>query len=134
VTEYRVSARRIDSHGSMARAKEAEVVLDTDMAGRLDAMNPVELLLSALAACMLKGIERVTPVLSFQIESAEVALEAIRQDSPPKLTLIRYQIAVDSAETDQRLDLLHRNILKYGTISNTLSGAVPVKGTLTRKV
>lgn len=134
MTEYRVSAHRIDSHGSLARAKAAEVVLDTDMAGRSDAMNPVELLLAALAACMLKGIERVTPMLSFQINGAEVALEAVRQDAPPKLTLIRYQIIVDSAETDQRLDLLHRNVLKYGTISNTLSGAVPLEGTLTRKL
>lgn len=132
--EYRVHARRIDAHGSLAVAKEAEVVLDTDLAGRRDAMNPVELLLAALAACMLKGIERVTPMLSFQIEDAEVALEAIRQDAPPKLTLIRYQIIVGSAETDQRLDLLHRNILKYGTISNTLSGTVPLEGSLTRKV
>ena len=59
-------------------------------------------------------------------------LEALRQDAPPKLTLIRYEIVVDSAETDQRLDLLHRNVLKYGTISNTLSGAVPLEGTLRR--
>lgn len=132
--EYRVHARRIDAHGSLAVAKEAEVTLDTDLAGRRDAMNPVELLLAALAACMLKGIERVTPMLNFQINGAEIALEAIRQDAPPKLTLIRYEITVDSAETDQRLDLLHRNILKYGTISNTLSGAVPMEGTMTRKV
>lgn len=130
--EYRVHARRIDGHGSLARAKEAEVVLDTDLAGRRDAMNPVELLLSALAACMLKGIERVVPLLHFQLNGAEVSLEAIRQDAPPKLTLIRYQIVVDSAENDQRLDLLHRNILKYGTISNTLAGAVPLEGTLIR--
>lgn len=134
MTQYRVFARRIDSHGSLALAKEASVVLDTDTAGRLDAMNPVELLLSALAACMLKGIERMTPMLSFQIEGAEIHLEAIRQDAPPKLTLITYQITVDSAETDQRLDLLHRNILKYGTISNTLGGSVPLEGTLGRKV
>ncbi len=133
MTEYRVTARRIDSHGSLARAKDAEVPLDTDLAGRRDAMNPVELLLSALAACMLKGIERVTPLLSFQIDGAEVQLEAIRQDAPPRLTLIRYRLVVDSAESDQRLDLLHRNILKYGTISNTLAGGVPVEGTLTRK-
>ncbi len=132
VIEYRVQARRIDGHGSLARAKEAEVVLDTDLAGRRDAMNPVELLLSALAACMLKGIERVVPLLHFQLDGAEVSLEAIRQDAPPKLTLIRYQIIVDSAENDQRLDLLHRNILKYGTISNTLAGAVPLEGTLIR--
>lgn len=130
---YRVQARRIDAHGSIALAKEAEVTLDTDLTGRRDAMNPVELLLSALAACMLKGIERVTPMLKFQIEGAEVRLEAIRQDAPPKLTEIRYEIVVDSAETEQRLDLLHRNILKYGTISSTLSGAVDISGTLRGK-
>ncbi len=132
--EYRLSARRIDGHGSLALAKDAEVTLDTDLAGRRDAMNPVELLLAALAACMLKGIERVAPMLHFQLDGAEVDLEAIRQDAPPKLTLIRYRITVDSAETDQRLDLLHRNVLKYGTISNTLSTAVSLEGTLARKV
>ena len=131
--EYRVHARRIDAHGSLAVGKDAEITLDTDLAGRRDAMNPVELLLSALAACMLKGIERVTPMLHFQIDGAEVRLEAVRQDAPPKLTLIRNEIVVDSAETEQRLDLLHRNVLKYGTISNTLSGAVPLEGTLRRK-
>lgn len=131
--EYRVAAVRIDSHGSLARAKSAEVVLDTDLAGRADAMNPVELLLSALAACMLKGIERVTPLLSFRLSGAEVRLEAQRQDAPPKLISIRYEIIVDSDETDQRLDLLHRNILKYGTISNTLAAAVPLDGVLVRK-
>lgn len=133
MSAYRVSAHRIDSHGSLATAKQAEVVLDTDLAGRQDAMNPVELLLLALAACMLKGIERVTPMLDFQVAGAEVSLDAVRQDAPPKLTLIRYEIVVDSEESDQRLDLLHRNILKYGTISNTLSGAVPMEGHLRRK-
>ena len=82
---------------------------------------------------MLKGIERVQPMLHFQIDGAEVRLEALRQDAPPKLTLIRYDILVDSAETDQRLDLLHRNVLKYGTISNTLSGAVSMEGQLRRR-
>jgi uncharacterized OsmC-like protein len=131
--EYRVHAWRIDAHGSLAAAKEAEVLLDTDLAGRRDAMNPVELLLSALAACMLKGIERVSPMLHFQIDGAEVHLEAVRQDAPPKVILIRYEIVVDSTEPDQRLDLLHRNVLKYGTISNTLAAAVPLEGSLRRK-
>ena len=133
MTEYRVTARRVDAHGSLATAKQAEVALDTDLAGRQDAMNPVELLLSALAACMLKGIERVTPLLNFEIAGAEVSLEAVRQDAPPKLTRIRYEIVVDSDENDQRLDLLHRNILKYGTISNTLTAAVPLDGHLRRR-
>ena len=131
---YRVTAHRIDGHGSLAVAQDARVVLDTDLAGRRDAMNPVELLLAALAACMLKGIERVTPMLDFHLDAADVMLEATRQDAPPKVTLIRYRIVLDSPETDQRMDLLHRNILKYGTISNTLSAALLLEGTLTRKV
>jgi uncharacterized OsmC-like protein len=131
--DYRVRAERIDAHGSIARVKDAQVVLDTDLAGRRDAMNPVELLLSALAACMLKGIERVTPMLKFDLQGAWVDLEAIRQDAPPKLVLIRYRIVVASGESDARLDLLHRNVLKYGTISNTLAGAVPMEGVLVRR-
>jgi uncharacterized OsmC-like protein len=95
-------------------------------------MNPVELLLSALAAYMLKGIERVTPLLRFEIDGAEARLEAVREEAPPKLKLIRCEIVVDSPETGQRMDILHRNVLKYGTISNTLAAAVPLKGTLRR--
>ena len=72
--EYFVAARRVDGHGSVARCKDAEVVLDTDLGGRVDAFNPAELLLAALAACMLKGIERVTPMLRFELRGVEVKL------------------------------------------------------------
>lgn len=129
---YQVVAHRVDAQGSLAVAKQAEVLLGTDMAGRQDAFNPVELLLAALAACMIKGVERVTPLLSFQIDGVEVRLEAVRQDAPPKITRIDYEIVVQSGESDARLDLLHRNILKYGTISNTLATAVVLEGALRR--
>lgn len=130
--EYKVVAHRVDAQGSLAQAKAAEVVLGTDLAGREDAFNPVELLLAALAACMIKGVERVKPLLAFAVEGVEVRLEAIRQDAPPKLVRINYQIVVESEESEARLDLLHRNVLKYGTISNTLIGAVALVGTLRR--
>lgn len=130
--QYEVTARRLDATASLATSHGAEIRLGTDMAGRKDALNPVELLLSALAACMIKGAERVLPTLKFQLEGMSVALEADRQDAPPKLTAIRYQITVTTAENDARLDLLHRNILKYGTISNTLTAAVPLTGTIRR--
>ena len=80
---YQVSARRVDATGSLAVAHGAEVALGTDLAGNPGAMNPVELLLSALAACMIKGVERVTPMLGFQQDGVSVALEADRQDAPP---------------------------------------------------
>jgi uncharacterized OsmC-like protein len=129
---YQISARRVDAGGSLARAHGAEVRLGTDLANDPGAMNPVELLLSALAACMIKGAERAMPVLKFALNGMTLRIQAERQDSPPKLVAITYAITVDTPESDGRLDLLHRNILKYGTISNTLAAAVPLTGTIRR--
>jgi uncharacterized OsmC-like protein len=130
---YDVTAHRIDSHGSVAATKAAEIVLDTDLAGRPDAFNPAELLLAAVAACMIKGIERVTPMIQFEFRGVEVKLHGIRQDSPPKIIAINYELIVDTDETDQRLDLLHKNVRKYGTISNTVAEATMLKGLIRRK-
>lgn len=131
--EYNVEARRIDSHGSIASAKQAELVLDTDVAGRLDAFNPAELLLASVAACMIKGIERVMPLLKFDLRGARVRLHGVRQDSPPKMISIDYELIVDTDESDQRLELLHKNVRKYGTISNTVADALALNGTIRRK-
>jgi uncharacterized OsmC-like protein len=131
--EYNVSARRIDSHGSEATAKDARIVLDTDMAGRADAFNPAEMLLASLAACILKGTERVIPMLKFELRGIEVSLHGVRQDSPPKMIRIDYDIVVDTGETDARLALLHRNVQKFGTIMNTLADATDLVGTIRRK-
>lgn len=131
--EYRVEARRIDAHGSAATTKAAEIILDTDLAGRDDAFNPAELLLAAVAACMIKGIERVSPMIRFDLRGVEVKLHGVRQDSPPKMVAIDYELIVDTDETDQRLDLLHTNVRKYGTISNTVAEATKLEGTIRRK-
>lgn len=131
--EYRVGARRVDAHGSVAYAKEAEIILDTDVGGRPDAFNPAELFLAAIAACMIKGIERVTPMIKFDLRGVEVKLHGIRQDSPPKMVLVNYELIVDTDETDQRLELLHTNVRKYGTISNTVAEAMKLEGFIRRR-
>ena len=131
--EYEISARRIDAHGSLALCKDARVVLDTDLAGRADAFNPVELFLASIAACMIKGIERVTPMIHFELRGVEVHLKAVRQDAPPKLISVTYELTVDSDESDQRLDLLHTNVRRYGTISNTVAEATRLEGVIKRK-
>lgn len=131
--EYHISARRIDSHGSEATTKNARIVLDTDMAGRDDAFNPAEMLLASLAACTLKGTERVIPMLDFDLRGIAISLHGVRQDSPPKMIRIEYEIVVDTDESDARLALLHKNLKKYGTIYNTLAEATELSGTIRRK-
>lgn len=130
--EYRVAARRVDAHGSLAATKDAEIVLDTATEGRRDAFNPAELLLAAIAACMIKGIERVMPMLSFRLRGVDVRLHGVRQDSPPKLVAIDYELIIDTDENDHRLELLHTNVRKYGTVSNTVAAATKLEGTIRR--
>jgi uncharacterized OsmC-like protein len=131
--EYEVHARRIDEHGSLATCKDAELVIDTELTGRSDAFNPAELFLASIAACMLKSIERVTPMLKFGLRSVEVRLKAARQDAPPRIISVDYVITVDTDESDQRLELLHTNVRKYGTIFNTVADAAGLSGMLQRK-
>lgn len=130
---FHVEARRVDAHGSLARCKQAELVLDTDLAGNPDAFNPAELLLAALSACMIKGIERVTPILKFQLRGVEVRVDGVRQDVPPKMESIRYEIIVDTDEPAQRLALLHENVKKFGTVFNTVAPGTALAGTLRRR-
>jgi uncharacterized OsmC-like protein len=129
---FHVMAHRTDAHGSVARCKSAELSLDTDLSGRPDAFNPAELLLAALSACMIKGIERVAPILKFRLRGVEVRVHGVRQDVPPRLESIDYEILVDSDESEQRLALLHDNVRKYGTVFNTVAPGTRLAGVLRR--
>ena len=130
--EYDVVAKRIDSHGSSARCKDADIVLDTDVKGRADAFNPAELLLAAVGACMIKGIERIAPMNHFKYRGVEVRLHGVRQDSPPFMASITYEMIIDTDEDNRRLALMHHNVRKYGTVSNTIAAATKLEGRIGR--
>jgi len=130
---FHVESRRVDAHGSLSLCKQAEIALDTDLAGNPNAFNPAELLLAALSACMIKGIERVVPILKFELRGVEVIVDGIRQDVPPKMESISYEIIVDSGESDDRLSLLHDNVKRYGTVFNTVAPGTELSGILRRR-
>jgi len=129
---FDVVSRRLDSHGSVAECKDAALTLDTALAGRRDAFNPAELLLAALSACMIKGIERVAPMLKFAFRGVEVRVHGVRQDVPPRMERIDYEIVVETDEPDHRLALLHENVKKYGTVFNTVAPGTILNGVLRR--
>lgn len=97
----------------------------------------VELLLAAIAASMIIGIGRVTPASPrcsvSSCAGVKVALHAVQCDSPPGIASIDYDLVVDTDETDQRLELLHKSVRKYGTISNTVAATTKLEGTIRRK-
>ncbi len=128
--EYEITARRIDEHGSIAQCKNAELIIDTDLKGRADAFNPAELLLAAVAACILKNMERIAPVIHFEYQAVSIRVHGERQDSPPKMSSIEYEIIVESDESDHKMNLMHENIRKFGTVYNTVLPGTQLSGLL----
>lgn len=90
--------------------------------------GPAELLCGALAACLLKNVERFSHMLPFQYDDARVVVRAERQDSPPRFTRFTYQLELVTGEPQRRVELLHRNVRKFGTVSGTLGLAAEVVG------
>ncbi|MFC7433713.1 OsmC family protein [Hydrogenophaga bisanensis] len=131
--QFHVVSRRESAQLSRARCKNAQIDLDTDLAGNPDAFNPAEVLLAALSACMIKGIERVIPILKFQLRGVEVRVHGVRQDVPPRMESIDYEIVVDTDEDDRRLALLHDNVKKFGTVFNTVAPGTELSGILRRR-
>lgn len=81
---------------------------------------------------MIKGIERVAPLLRFRLRGVEVVLRGVRQESPPKLSRIEYTLTIDTDEDDRRLALLHQNVMKFGTVYNTLLPGTELIGRIKR--
>ena len=127
---YRVQGRSVAGGGAAIGAGDQSIPIDASWAADEPSglPGPAELLASAFAACLLKNLERSRALMSFQYESAEVDVHARRQDVPPKFIEIEYEVRVVTAENRRRVELLHLNLSKYGTVYNTLAAVCDVHG------
>jgi uncharacterized OsmC-like protein len=125
---YRVHGLSRPGGHAKIRCNTTEIKADTGSISDGFRPGPAELLCAALAACLLKNIERYSELLPFQYATAAVEVEAVRQDAPPRMTRMRYLIEIVTDEPEHRVDLLHANILKYGTITNTLAASCELTG------
>lgn len=90
--------------------------------------GPAELLESAFATCRLKNVERTSKLLGIRYQGATGDFTAERQDAPPKFTAITYELRLTTAGAEERVELLHRNLRKFGSVSNTLAACCSVEG------
>ncbi len=128
VMTYHVSAHSSGPGASATKIKETSVEFDTS-AGQSDVLpGPADLLTLAFAACVLKNVERFSKLLPFRYESASIEVTSEREAPPPRITRVVYTLRIRTDEPDQRVDLLHRNIKKFGTIYNTLAASCQVEG------
>lgn len=125
---YTVDVGRADAGVSVAWTRGAEIRLDTgvDLADNL--FGPADLLGAAFAACLLKNVEWFSHILPFRCQGASVRVTLEREQRPPRIAQIRYEIRLVTDEPEQRVRLVERNLVQFGTIYNTLSHACDVSG------
>lgn len=113
---------------STAISKQSVIEFDTSSGHSEQLPGPTDLLAMALAACLLKNVERFSHVLPFRYEQASVTVVAEQQQAPPMLSRLTYSLHLVTDEPQHLVDLLHRNLQRHGAIYNTLAAACEVSG------
>ena len=127
---YQIKAESLKGGQAKAIANNGIINFDASAGRQNNLPNPAELLLTSLAACMLKNVERFSKILKYDYVRAEIEIEGFRNEAPPFMSEINYVLKVESSMEEKKLKLLDKNILKYGTITNTLSKAAKLYGTI----
>jgi uncharacterized OsmC-like protein len=125
---YEVHARIVSPGRSEVAAKASRIAFDSSPGQSVELPGPAELLASAFAACLLKNVERFSVILPFRQTGASVRVEVEREDSPPRFTRIAYELHVVTDEDARRVELLHHNLKRHGTVFNTLAATCEVSG------
>ena len=66
--------------------------------------------------------------MNFEYSHAEIMVEATRLEKPPKMDKINYELKIYSQDTNLNIELLKKNIEKYGTIFNTVRSSCSIIG------
>jgi len=132
--EYEITAFSRAGGEATARVNKSIIPFDAAAESGEQDPNPAELFLSAFAACILKNVERYSHILHIPYSRASVAVRGWRRDVPPAMIKVEYELTVWSHEEDRKMDLLHRNIKKFGTIYNTVLASCEVSGNLIHKI
>lgn len=128
--EYEIHATLVPRGIAKANANNSEIVFDAT-SGRDEVLpNPAELLLVSLASCLLKNLQRYSEILHIPYRKAKISVHGVRNDNPPYMSEIIYKLEVDTDTDNRKIDNWHKNILKFGTITNTLNRACKLTGTM----
>ena len=129
---YSVKAEASSKSKASIHIKQSEIPfgITPDTADTL--ANPAELFLGSLSACILKNVERFSEFMNFEYSRAEITINATRLEKPPRMDEINYELRIYSKDSNLNLDLLKKNIEKFGTIYNTIKATCAITGTIAK--
>ncbi len=126
--EYKINAYSKVGGEAKSIVNNSVIQFDASANNDIDLPNPVELLLSSLAACILKNVERYSVILKYPYRSAQIQIKAFRPTTSPTIEKIEYLLEIETDIEEKHLKNWHKNILKFGTISNTISKGTKLEG------
>ena len=130
-TDYHITATARPDGSSTVTSGEVALGIDTRWGSPAGSdPGPAELLAAAFAACLLKNLARCHELLKFRYSEAEVEVIARRQDTPPRFVGITYTLRVATDESERRVELIHQNLRKFGTVYNTLEAVCDIEGSI----
>lgn len=127
---YQIKASSISDQDAVLHIKQSDIDFGTTPETAEILPNPAEMFLGAFAACMLKNVERFSGMLKFTYTKADLEVNAVRLDKPPRLDSINYTLKIHSSDKNLNTDLLKKNIEKFGTIYNTVKLSCVISGTI----
>ena len=132
--KYSIKASSTAKNNAAVNIKESEIVFGITPETADSLPNPAELFLGSFSACILKNVARFSVMMNFEYSSAELTVNAVRLEKPPRMDEIQYELIIYSQDDSLNIDLLQKNIEKFGTIFNTIKASCTVNGTIKKNI
>lgn len=130
---YAINAKSFANKDASITIRETSIQFGTTPQSNDTLASPADLFLSAFAACILKNVQRFSVLMKFEYAYADITVNAIRLEKPPRMDHIDYQLTVYTNDQNLNSALLKKNIEKFGTIYNTVKLSCTINGTVTTK-
>lgn len=126
--EYSIKSISTAKEKGSTSIKKTKIEFGTTPESSVVLANPAELFLSSFSACIIKNVERFSTLMKFEYSKAEIIVRAIRKEKPSRMDEIEYVLKVYSGDNKLNIDLLKKNIEKFGTIFNTVKSSCSING------
>jgi len=129
---YSIQSESVANNEGIIFIKASKIDFGTTPKAEETLPNPAELFLGAFASCILKNVERFSKLMHFNYEKAVLSVKATRLEHPPRMEHLSYKLLIYSQDEKLNLNLLQKNIEKFGTIFNTVKQSCSISGEVSR--
>jgi uncharacterized OsmC-like protein len=126
--KYSCKANSSSKNNASIKIKQSEIIFGITPESVDNLPNPAELFLGSFSACILKNVERFSVLMNFEYTNAEIIVNSTRLEKPPRMDEINYELRIYSQDNNLNINLLKKNIEKFGTIFNTVKSSCSIVG------